>query len=223
MRTETLPIAEEVFIGLAATSHLDGTLTTAEFSNVSVTGSVGQWYQTDIGDVLAAGSTEFISQNQIRIEASGNDIFGARDEFHFAYQHLVGDGEITARVDSLTATHPWAKAGVMIRERLTSDASNVMMLLSAQNGTRSQIRTAPAGRSSESIADEMLVDALDKRLTNGLFKLRYPYDPPTMMTQRPRHRRPTQEPTRAHHRRHHLRPRRALRCARSQHRRSAHW
>ncbi|MGC6424306.1 MAG: DUF1800 family protein [Lentimonas sp.] len=33
------------------------------------------------------------------------------------------------------------------------------------------------GRTSESIADEALLDALDLRLTNGLFKMRYPYDP----------------------------------------------
>ena len=35
---------------------------------------------------------------------------------------------------------------------------------------------AAGGRSSESLADEALLDALDKRLTNGLLKLRYPYD-----------------------------------------------
>lgn len=33
-----------------------------------------------------------------------------------------------------------------------------------------------ADRSSESLADEMLLDELDKRLTCGFFKLRYPYD-----------------------------------------------
>ncbi|MEP4077963.1 DUF1800 family protein [Haloferula sp.] len=40
--------------------------------------------------------------------------------------------------------------------------------------------TAPAalpGRSVESTADEMLVDELDRRLTYGFFKRRYPYDP----------------------------------------------
>lgn len=35
----------------------------------------------------------------------------------------------------------------------------------------------PHGRSSESLADEAMLDELDKRLTNGLFKLRYPYNP----------------------------------------------
>ena len=35
---------------------------------------------------------------------------------------------------------------------------------------------AQNNRTSESLADEALVDELDKRLTNGLFKIRYPYD-----------------------------------------------
>ncbi|MFT4901342.1 MAG: hypothetical protein ACI81V_000612 [Lentimonas sp.] len=37
--------------------------------------------------------------------------------------------------------------------------------------------TAANGRTSESLADEALLDELDKRLTYGFFKLRYPYDP----------------------------------------------
>ena len=36
--------------------------------------------------------------------------------------------------------------------------------------------TAAGARTSESIADEALLNALDQRLTNGLMKLRYPYD-----------------------------------------------
>lgn len=32
-------------------------------------------------------------------------------------------------------------------------------------------------RSPESLADEAMLDELDKRLTNGLFKMKYPYDP----------------------------------------------
>ncbi|MEO0794794.1 MAG: DUF1800 family protein [Verrucomicrobiota bacterium] len=33
------------------------------------------------------------------------------------------------------------------------------------------------GRTSESLADEILVDELDRRLTYGFFKMKYPYDP----------------------------------------------
>lgn len=176
LSTQVLPMASEVFIGLAVTSHDDGVLTTAEFSKVSLGGSAGTWYHCDVGDVAAAGLTLATGADSFEIEGSGNDIWGTADEFHFAYQLLDGDGEIVARVDSLLATNPWAKAGVMIRETLDSRSAYVMTLVSASNGTRGQVRRVERGRSSESIADEALLDELDRRLTNGLFKMRYPYD-----------------------------------------------
>ena len=174
--TQVLPMASEVYIGLALTSHNDGTLTTAEFSNVTVTGGDGTWYHSDIGSVAATGSTVDNGSNSFTLEGSGNDIWSSADEFHFAYQRLNGDGQITARVDSLVMTNVWAKAGVMIRETLDANSANVISLVSASYGTRAQIRRVPRGRSSESIADEALVDELDRRLTYGFFKLRYPYD-----------------------------------------------
>jgi len=179
--TQVLPMASEVFIGLAVTSHQDGTLATAEFSNVTVAGSEGTWYGSDIGNVSASGLSTATGANSFEIEASGNDIWNSADEFHYAYQLLDGDAEIIVRVDSLVANDPaviingWAKAGVMIRETLEADSPNVCMLVGASNGTQAQIRRVSRGRSSESFADEALVDALDRRLTNGLFKLRYPY------------------------------------------------
>ncbi|MEO0509962.1 MAG: DUF1800 family protein [Verrucomicrobiota bacterium] len=173
---EILQMAEEVFIGLATTSHNDGTLTTAEFSNVTVTGGEGNWFNTDVGDVSASGSTSSTGANSFELQASGNDIWNSNDEFHFAYQLLDGDAEVITRVDSLQVTNPWAKAGVMIRETLKSDSANVFMYVSGSNGTRAQIRRVERGRSSESIADEALLDELDDRLTNGLFRVRYPYD-----------------------------------------------
>ena len=56
-------------------------------------------------------------------------LFDSADEFHFAYQTLDGDGEITARVASLQNSHSWAKAGVMMRESLTGNSAHAMMLL----------------------------------------------------------------------------------------------
>ena len=176
IETYVLPMASEVFIGLALTSHNDGVITTAEFSNIGLTGGDGVWYSSDIGDVAASGSTTMNDPATFTLTASGNDIWNRDDEFHFVYQELTGDGTIIARVDSLVVTHEWAKAGVMIRETLASDSANVFTQVSGLNGSRGQIRNVERGRSSESIADEALLDELDRRLTNGLFKMRYPYD-----------------------------------------------
>ena len=87
----------------------------------------------DIGQVAAAGSTS-ITNGVYTVRASGADIWGTRDEFRFVYGTLNGDGEITARVDSLSATNSWTKAGVMIRETLNASSPHAYGLVSARNG-----------------------------------------------------------------------------------------
>jgi hypothetical protein len=64
------------------------------------------------------------------VEASGADIWNAVDEFHYVYQPLAGDGEIIARVVSLDNTHPWAKAGVMMRNTLAANSAMVLVSMS---------------------------------------------------------------------------------------------
>ena len=171
-----LPLAQQVYVGLAVTSHNDGVLTTAVFDDISLSGTNNVWLSQDIGAVAAAGSVVDNGGGEYAIQASGADIWGADDEFHFMYQTLSGDGEIIAQLKSLVNTHVWTKAGVMMREDLSSDAMHVMTLVSAARGVASESRYSASDRSAESLADEALVDALDHRLTNGLFKLRYPYN-----------------------------------------------
>jgi YVTN family beta-propeller protein len=90
----------------------------------------------DIGAPRLAGSTTFAA-NTYTLSASGSDIFFTQDSFHFALVQLSGDGEIRARVTSQTNTNPWAKAGVMIRENLTSGSPHALMFTTptaASNG-----------------------------------------------------------------------------------------
>ena len=72
---------------------------------------------------------------------SGADIWGAADQFHFAYKTMTGPGTIVARVDSLENTNAWAKAGVMIRETLDADSRNAFVFVTPENGVTSQGRT----------------------------------------------------------------------------------
>jgi len=95
----------------------------------------------DIGQVGAAGSTS-IANGIYTVRASGADIWGTRDEFRFVYGTLTRDGEITARVDSLSATDSWTKAGVMIRESLTSSSRYAYTLVSSANGVDLQYRAS---------------------------------------------------------------------------------
>ena len=105
----------------------------------------------DIGQVAAAGSTS-TANGVYTVRASGADIWGTQDEFRFFHAQLSGDGEITARVDSLTATDPWTKAGVMIRETLNANSRYAYTLVSAGNGVSFQHRLL-AGASGGSARD----------------------------------------------------------------------
>jgi len=72
--------------------------------------------------------------------AAGTDIWDAHDEFHFAYKQLSGVGSITAKVDSVENTDPWAKAGVMIRETLDPGSKFAAVYITPTNadGTPTQ-------------------------------------------------------------------------------------
>jgi len=81
--------------------------------------------------------------------AEGADIWGASDQFHFAWQELTSAGSIIARVESVQDTDPWAKAGVMIRDSLDPDAAHAMAALTPGNGVWFGRRTT-AGNTSDS-------------------------------------------------------------------------
>jgi regulation of enolase protein 1 (concanavalin A-like superfamily) len=85
--------------------------------------------------------------------ARGADIWTTSDQFHFAYKQLSGNGEIKAKVVSLTNTHQWAKAGVMIRETLAANSKHVDMVVQPGAGVAFQ-RRADTGAASEEIASQ---------------------------------------------------------------------
>ncbi|GAB4407478.1 MAG: hypothetical protein OHK0039_10010 [Bacteroidia bacterium] len=100
------------------------------------------WAAQDVGTVGLPGAACSDSNGVITMTATGWDIWRANDAFHYMYQTLSGDGEITVRVNSLDNTHEYAKAGVMIRENLTDGASNALMYLSPVGRWTFQRRTA---------------------------------------------------------------------------------
>ena len=78
---------------------------------------------------------------------SGADILNRADEFHFAYKMLTGAGSIVAKVESVDNTHVWAKAGVMIREKLNPDSAHAMMVVTPSSGVSFQRRRGTGGTS----------------------------------------------------------------------------
>jgi hypothetical protein len=108
-----------------------------------------QFTNADIGAVGLAGSASFCG-GQFIISGSGADIWNTADAFQFVYAPLNGNGQITARVDSVQETDPWAKAGVMIRETLNAGSTHAFALISAGSGSALQYRTSTSGSSLNS-------------------------------------------------------------------------
>jgi hypothetical protein len=81
-----------------------------------------------------------LASGNIMMGAAGADIWDAADEFRFGYKSLSGNGSIVARVENVTNTHEWAKAGVMIRETLDAGSAFAAVYLTPGNGCRYQGR-----------------------------------------------------------------------------------
>ncbi|MHC4230660.1 MAG: hypothetical protein ACYSW0_24755, partial [Planctomycetota bacterium] len=92
--------------------------------------TTGVWTSADIGDVCSPGSFTDLGSDTYEISASGFDIWGTVDEFHYAYKPLSGDGQITVRVESILpdpSLNQWTKAGVMIRDTLDPNSAHAFM------------------------------------------------------------------------------------------------
>ena len=102
------------------------------------------WSSQDIGNVNKAGS--FVQGNDVLLaKGSGSDIWYTSDSFHFVYKTLKGDGSLTAKVDFMDNTASWAKAGLMIRESIDADSSQVITFLSPEHGVALQGRSSTGG------------------------------------------------------------------------------
>lgn len=96
--------------------------------DLSVSPLPAGWSSQDVGANASGTSAGFNSSDGVfTLNGSGADIWSTSDQFRFAYQPLSGNGSITARVLDLENTHVAAKAGVMIREVLSSGSRHAMI------------------------------------------------------------------------------------------------
>ncbi|MCP4612307.1 MAG: hypothetical protein GY845_26725 [Planctomycetes bacterium] len=90
------------------------------------------WLNQDIG---TTGGSADESGGEFTVTGDGADIWGTSDGFHYAYQFMEGDGEMTARVTDVgTGSNAWAKGGVMIRETLEPGSTHAMTIVTGGNG-----------------------------------------------------------------------------------------
>jgi len=94
-------------------------------------GELSLWFR---GYPASVGSFIEAPAGTYTITASGADITGTLDEFHFACKTLTGAGSIVAKVESVQNTNQWAKAGVMIRETLDPGSAHAMAFVTPGQG-----------------------------------------------------------------------------------------
>lgn len=123
---------------------LAGTLSAQDNSQVPLqkTGKIkllktGDFKHTDIGNPAIPGSVT-VSKSGFDITAGGADIWGKKDEFNFVYIEKTGDFDIAARVESLTPTHQYTKAGLMAREDLSPGSRHIYFQLFPDNKPRNK-------------------------------------------------------------------------------------
>ena len=136
--------ADTVEAGLAVSSHVDGQLATAQFSDVVVE-SLPPWTCALIASSGSCSTDETI----FNPAGQGSDIWGTADSLAGFFVPWVGDGTMTARVWSLPNSDDWAKAGLMFRESLTPGSKHVFALVSPGHGLSVQYRPETGGQSVE--------------------------------------------------------------------------
>ena len=105
------------------------------------------WQSQDVGAVGVAGSAS-ASDGTFTVRGAGADVWGTADAFHYVWQRMSGDFDVSARVATIEYVHAWVKAGVMIRGGLNADAPQAFMLASPGKGLAFQRRVAAGGLSS---------------------------------------------------------------------------
>lgn len=123
---------------IGTTGNLSNT-TTISLTVQASTALPPGWTDIDIGAVGLAGSATY-NNGTFTVSGSGADIWNPADQFNYLYQSVSGDQTIVARVVSENGTQSYAKAAVMIRETVATNAVEASVLLTPTNGVAMEIR-----------------------------------------------------------------------------------
>ncbi|MEJ2288455.1 MAG: right-handed parallel beta-helix repeat-containing protein [Deinococcales bacterium] len=125
------------------------------------------WTGADVGDVQLPGRVQPAGTRSMLVTAAGQDIWGTADHFYFVYQRYLGDVDVRARVDRLQRTESWAKAGVMVRAGLASNAVHVYMGVTPDGAAEFISRSETGGVSSSSIVYDIALPAWVRIVREG--------------------------------------------------------
>ncbi|MBI2947766.1 MAG: FecR domain-containing protein [Verrucomicrobia bacterium] len=104
------------------------------------------WHSQDVGEVGLAGAAR-LEGDRCTAKGAGRNTCLTKDQFHFVYQALDGDGEVMARIADLQMSHPGGKAGVVIRESLKTAAPHAFLFLRPDGNVEFEHRPAIESKS----------------------------------------------------------------------------
>ncbi|HVZ20547.1 MAG TPA: Ig-like domain-containing protein [Vicinamibacterales bacterium] len=148
---DTIQLGTTAYVGIAVTSHSSSAATTASLSQIALASSAPAGLPAgmsdgDIGSPAISGSAGYTG-GSFSIHAGGSDIWGTSDQFHYVYEKVTGDVDVSVHIASLAYADRWSKAGVMIRETLNAGSAHGYALVSAGMGYAFQERPTTGGSS----------------------------------------------------------------------------
>ena len=102
--------------------------------------SLKKFNSADIGNPALKGEARFVKSG-VDITAGGEDIWMNTDQFHFVYTQFKGDFDIVTRLESLSKSHLYAKAGLMAREDLTPGSRHLFFMAFPNSDKRNNNRS----------------------------------------------------------------------------------
>lgn len=111
---------------------------------VRAAGLPAPWANVDVGNTGAAGSASY-DNGVFTVSGAGDAIGGGYDQFHFVYQSLPGNGQITARVTGIQNGKPGTEAGLVMRETVDGwpPAREAVIRVNAAGELAFEYRTEP--------------------------------------------------------------------------------
>jgi hypothetical protein len=134
-------------MGLAVTSHDTSTLNDAVLDFWAAKTLDVPWQQTDVYPATevafaSSGNPAFGGQPDVFVvPGAGADIWGTVDSFKYVWQHVMpGDATLIARVVANPHTHPYAKAGIMMRASTNPSVASVVLDVKPGSGVEFMVR-----------------------------------------------------------------------------------
>jgi len=126
----------------------------------------------DVGAPAIAGNATYNAASQEYIlNASGNNIWGKSDQYHFAWRKMQGDFILQARIEFVGTGEAHRKAGWTVRKSLDADSPHIDTtihgdaLIHGDGGVRMQYRRSAGAitEQSDNISDGADVIQLERR------------------------------------------------------------